>query len=585
VNSAQALQPSNQIWPVVWKLLRLRALILINGFRRAKLRARIGMILAALLVLVFLGVVFYLSWTILGFMRDPQLAELVGDVTPFVESLPVLMVSGTFIAIMLTSIGVLLQALYLAGDMDFLLSAPVPIRAVFLAKLLQAILPNFGLIVLFTLPVLFGLAMSSGYSWLYYPLVLIMLSALALAAAGLSSLLVMLIVRVFPARRVAELLGFLGAILSFMCSQSSQLARWGNVSTSQFQQALNLVTRLNAPWSPLAWAGRGLVMIGQGEWGAGFGLLGLVLLLCVGLFGAALVTSEHLYTSGWASLQVNQRKKKTAKPSPSKRSASRLADALDRWRLSAVWGIIHKDLLVLRRDVRNMSQLVTPFIIGIVYFIMMLRGGNRGPDLSNQAPALVVELLMNVRVYASVGLSLFVGWMLLGRLAGMGFAQEGRSYWLMKTAPVRTFKLIAAKYLVAYMPTVILCGGFLLITMLIEKPGASIILFALPVTCLSIAGNTGINLAFGIAGANMNWEDPRQMQRSGSGCLGSLVSMLYLPTGLFLFFGPPIAARLLDLPEPVGQLTGLLVGGVFSLMCAAFPLWLVQKKVNRLGET
>ena len=52
---------------------------------------------------------------------------------------------GAFLGILLTSFGVLLQALYLAGDMDFLLSAPIPMRAVFLTKLLQAILPNFGL--------------------------------------------------------------------------------------------------------------------------------------------------------------------------------------------------------------------------------------------------------------------------------------------------------------------------------------------------------------------------------------------------------------------------------------------------------
>ena len=153
--------------------------------------------------------------------------SLFGDINPILESVPALIVSGTFIGILLTSFGVLLQALYLAGDMDFLLSAPVPIRAVFLAKLLQAILPNFGLVCLFALPVLVW----AGHLFrVFFPL----LSggtagafALALAAAGLASLFVMLVVRIFPARRVAEVLGFLGAISSFICSQSGQLARWG----------------------------------------------------------------------------------------------------------------------------------------------------------------------------------------------------------------------------------------------------------------------------------------------------------------------------------------------------------------------
>jgi len=32
-------------------------------------------------------------------------------------------------------------------------------------------------------------------------------------------------------------------------------------------------------------------------------------------------------------------------------------------------------------------------------------------------------------------------------------------------------------------------------------------------------------------------------------------------------------------------LTGLLVGGAFSLACAALPLWLVRKRVPLLGES
>ncbi len=90
---------------------------------------------------------------------------------PFLESLPVLIFTGLFMGILVTSFGVLLQALYLSGDMDFLLSSPIPIRAVFITKLMQAVLPNFGLIALFGLPVLFGLGISGGYNFLYYPLV------------------------------------------------------------------------------------------------------------------------------------------------------------------------------------------------------------------------------------------------------------------------------------------------------------------------------------------------------------------------------------------------------------------------------
>jgi hypothetical protein len=223
-------------------------------------------------------------------------------------------------------------------------------------------------------------------------------------------------------------------------------------------------------------------------------------------------------------------------------------------------------------------------ILGIIYFFMLLRSGNELSVGRGEAPPLVLELIRNASTYASVGLSLFVGWMLLGRLAGMGFAQEGKSYWLIKTAPVSSTRQIVAKFLVAILPTLGLCFSFLLLTWLIHRNSFVTLFFALPAVALCIAGNTGIYLSFGIAGANMNWDDPRHMQKGIASCLGTLVNTIYFPISLLLFFGPPIAVTLFDIPEIVGQIAGLLLGGVFSLACAIIPLVLVHRRVARLGE-
>ncbi len=226
---------------------------------------------AALGLLAFAGMILFVSWILLDFLRSPELTQYVGmDVTPFLQAMPVLIFTGLFLGILLSSFGVLLQALYLSGDMDFLLSSPVPIRAVFVTKLLQAVLPNFGLIALFGLPVLYGLGLAGHYYILYYPLVMLTMIALALAAAGLSALLVMLVARVFPARRAAEILGFVGAMLAFTCSQAGNLynsfGHSTNVSGAQVSNMFSLLVRFNTPWLPLNWAGQGLVALGEGRW-------------------------------------------------------------------------------------------------------------------------------------------------------------------------------------------------------------------------------------------------------------------------------------------------------------------------------
>ncbi len=583
-------QPSYGLWAGVWKLLRLRLLIFSRGFRRAKTRKKILLAFLALLFLGFLGLIFFISWQILRFLQKPELLEITGDLVRVFEAVPVLMMSGAFLGVFLTSFGVLLQALYLSGDMDFLLSTPVPIRAVFIAKLLQAILPNFTLICLFALPVLYGLAVSNHYTLLYYPLVLVVLSALALAAAGLSSLLVMAVVRVFPARRVAELLGFFGAIFSILCSQSGNLAQFGNrynnISGDQARQALAMLERVDTPWLPLAWGGQGLIAIGRGEWVKGLGLTGLTLVLAGGIFFVSLITAERLYYNGWASLQNQGRKRKAHHAVSAPSGSFSIRAALTRashWLPAPMRAVIGKDWLVLRRDLRNLSQLVTPMIFGIMWAIMML-SGDSDPFRDNDIPTWLLTILNNVRLYSSVGLSLFVGWMLLGRLAGMGFAQEGKSYWLLKTAPIRSGQLILSKFLVAFLPAAGLSLIYLVGVFLMQKTGPGALLYAMLCTTLAMAGNTGLNLAFGIAGANLAWQDPRQMQRTSASCLGALATMIFIPIAIFLFFTPAVLFEVFGLPTIAGQATGLVMGGVLSLIVMIVPLLLVQKKIDQLGE-
>ena len=154
--SALAPQPSESILPVTWKLLRMRLRITLGGFRRANPRRKFGIIVIWLLILAGMAFLFALSWGILKFLQSPLVTEATGDAFKVFEAIPILLVSAAFFGILLTSFGVLLQGLYLAGDLEFLLSSPLPIRSVFLAKLLQAILPNLAIISLFALPVLLG---------------------------------------------------------------------------------------------------------------------------------------------------------------------------------------------------------------------------------------------------------------------------------------------------------------------------------------------------------------------------------------------------------------------------------------------
>jgi ABC-2 type transport system permease protein len=345
-----------------------------------------------------------------------------------------------------------------------------------------------------------------------------------------------------------------------------------------------MVERFNQPWSPLAWAGGGVIHLGKGDWLVGSGQVVLVLSMTAVIFGISLVAAERLYYTGWASLQNQARKRKQPRSESARFGVLKITGLVRRFFPAPVWAMMIKDWLVLRRDLRNLSQLITPLIIGIVYAFMVLRGGDSPSPGPSEAPIWMQNLFESLQTYASVGLALFVGWMLLGRLAAMGFSQEGRSFWLLKTSPVSAGSMVAAKFLVAYLPTLGLSWAYLLVIWLIQSSGINSFIYSLPAIALCIAGNAGLNLSFGITGANLDWEDPRQMQRTTSGCLSMLATMVYLPIALVLFFGPPIGMAAFGLPETIGQAIGLVLGGAASLACAVVPLWLVRKRVERLGE-
>jgi ABC-2 type transport system permease protein len=571
------------LWTSVWRLLRLRLVIQVNGFLRAKRGKKIGYLFAAFGILCLLGFILFLSVSFLNLLRSPDLLRYIGDTAPFLEGIPTMLVSVAAIGILFTSFGVLLQALYLSGDMDFLMSAPLPIRAVFISKLVQALLPNFGIMCLFTLPILFGLGISGHYYFLYYPVVVLVLVLISLTAAALASLMVMVAARFVPARRLAEVLGFVVGTFFFVFSQSARFMNF-DVNDQQMTSMLKMTGRFNQPWSPLAWTGRGLVALGKSDWVHAAGFLAATLLVTGLVFTVSLWVSERLYYTGWSNLQNNRRR-------PKAKIAARSAEVrrekpqnpFTRWVPPSIRAILVKDTLVYRRDLRNTSKLITPLILGVVYAISMLSSGGRGFEGQGEAPAWFMDTLSSLMVFGDVALALFLGWMLVANLAGVSFSQEGKSYWMLKAAPVSTRQLLTAKFVIGYLPPLLLCSIYLLVLEMLKKAALFSTVVSLLAVWMILAGLTGIYLAFGVRGAKFDWENPSQAY-GAVGCLGNLVGTLFLAVCFGLFILPPLVAALLGLPAEAGQLVGLFLGGLASAGAVLIPLGLVEKRVASLNE-
>lgn len=572
------------LWPSIGKLLLLRVHIAYNTFKRSKLRNKIFWCFLAVVAVALMVGLFILSSKILGWLHMPALAELINPET-IITAIPTLILTTAFMLTVMTNFGVLLQSLYLSRDMDFLVTSPLPMRAVFLSKLLEAILPNFAIFCAFSLPFMFGLGASNHYTFIYYPLVVLLLLMLTLSAGGLASILVMVVARVIPARRVAEVLGVLGAFVSIMCGQSGNIIQALGVNRQDVGQALGAISQLNSPWLPLAWAGRGLTAVGRADWLTGLGLTFLSLALAGAVFAGTLALSEQLYYTGWASLQGSVRKKRAENHRPveargTKRLWTRISDAVAGIFPAPVRGMMVKDFLLLTRDPRNVSQLITPLILGVV-MLFTTRGGGE-----NTADKLTELGVQHLEIYALIFLTIFVGWLLMLNIGSNSFSMEGKNYWLLKTSPIKPSHMMQAKYLFSYLPVVAFCLVFLLASFLIQGGDLAFFPFCAGVIVLSMAGATGITVAYGAVGANLTWDRPQKRQLRGSaGCLVFIMVVLFLGVDMALFLAPSALFQIFtgDTPQFVYWLE-MALGGAAALVAVILPLNAAMPKLATLGE-
>ena len=166
----------------------------------------------------------------------------------------------------------------------------------------------------------------------------------------------------------------------------------------------------------------------------------------------------------------------------------------------------------------------------------------------------------------------------------MAFSSEGKNYWILKSSPLRTVHLLTAKFLVAYLPAFALGLIFLVAIALMQKMVLGAFLYSLLAMGTCLAGMNGILLGFGAAGAKFDWDDPRKMNAGSLGCLGQFIAIVFLPLAFGIFIGPLLLVSVFHWPLIYGYLLGGVVGVAVNALGTILPPWLVQKKVDRLGE-
>ena len=488
-------------------------------------RWRVIAFMAAILGLIVGGVISGFVGYGLSFLNRPEVPV---RVEPGV--VPGMLLTFVMLGVLITGLNQAVRSLFLSGDLDRLMVAPIHSRAIMVAKLLSRLPSNVLLLLLLAAPAFFAYGAGIGAGPVYFILGLIFLASAPLFGLAVGAILAMLLVRVLPVNRLNELLAAAYALMGILIGLLFQIPRiiggneaYESIDTSSVSA---LAARVNDISFPTLLAGRGLVALDAGRIdGSGLVGIALYLALTVGLFALLILTADKLYISGWLKTQSAGGKRRGLETTGGTFGRGSLAGAIGR-----------KDWLLRVRDPRQLVNLLGGGLIAIVAFALVIfRGSGDEGSLADLATQGNVELPAAFAFFAaafSPGIiaavwALFIGVVFLMTPANFALAQEGSAFSLLKAAPIRSGEVWWAKMWSVFLPYLILFSLALLLSWLPLRYSLAWLPYGLAAGWLYGHGILASNLAAGFRFANLNWTDPRRMTTRGGGLVALLIMLIY----------------------------------------------------------
>ena len=547
---------------------------------RPKLRTKInrartseGKVFKALMLgfvlLFFWGLIFGVIFRMLIYFRGTQgigdilAAKLLG--MAFVTFLMILVLSNVITA---------LSTFFLSEDLELVVAAPVEAESVYMARLTETVVDSSWMVALLAVPLLAAYGVIYATDAAYYALAAATLVPFLVIPGVLGSLVTLVLVNVFPARRTRDLLALVGlfavagvvALLRFV--RPERLMR-----PDEFRDLVDFVAVLRTPtsvWLPSEWATDALMsyLSGAFQW--------FPFAFLWSSAAAAVVLGAWMHRR-WFETGFTR-----AQEGAERREGRRRSTWLERRFARATpstRGIVGKEVRVFFRDTTQWSQLILLAVLVAVYvYNITVLPLFTGEQLS--------FLLINVVSFLNLGLAGFVVAAIAARFVFPAMSIEGKMMWLLRSSPLDVSRLFWSKYWIGTVPLLLVALPLIVITNIVLQASP----FILALTTVTMIGVTfaitALALGFGALYPNYETENVAEIPTSFGGLLFMMAAVSYLAGVVVLEAWPVytfLSSRMQDGPGDVGP-TPLVLGlsGAALLTAAAVivPLRLGIAKVR-----
>jgi ABC-2 type transport system permease protein len=360
--------------------------------------------------------------------------ELIG--TLLMWKLTAMMFLMTLSMVAISSLLTSLTTLYYSYDLKFLMKAPVSLRTVFLDKSLESAFFASWMIGLVLVPYVLAVMRVSHLGAAFFLAFLAALPPFLLLAASAGIGFTLVLLYLFPSSRTRDVVWVLSSLSLTVVyglvrfAQPEKLIRPDALKV--VAQYLSFLQAPTAPYLPSWWMARGLRAAAGGHWGAWaadtarlWGAAGLV-------YGALVLLAGVTYFAGYSGAQEGALRKRAHAflPLPERWFGRGNAPAL-------LW----KERLTFFRDVKHWSQIMLIVGLVFVYLFSIRRLPLESPDLRS-----LISFL-------NVGAAGFVIAALGLRFTFPSISLEGRSWWVLKSAPLGVREVMRQKFAFSAVPT------------------------------------------------------------------------------------------------------------------------------------
>jgi len=491
-----------------------------------------------------------------GEFTTPLTLQVLGTISMFLVTV-----------VLTSSIVTALSTQFLSQDLALLVSSPVPLPALYSARFILTVLQSSWMVLVFSLPMYAAFAAASDGPFTFAGAVLLVLPPLMVIPAALGGMITTLLMALFPARRVREILMILGTLFVVLLVFVVRMQRPERLlNPRSIYDVTAFFATFKAPSAPLLPSTWATDVLSAGLTGGRLPWLPLGLLWST---AAALTIlgcwqARTLFLRGYSRAQESR---------PARFSSLPLLDAVLE-KLTRPLGlrfrsILLKDLRTFLRDTTQWSQLLLLLALVVIYLYNF--------SVIPKNFAFGTFFIQNLVSFLNLGLAGFVLSAVAVRFVFTSVSSEGPAFWIIRSSPLPLRTFLWSKFWTALPPLLVLSQILTLVSN--RFLGASPFMTAL--ASLSILfvtfGIVGMGVGLGAIFPRFQYENVTQIAGSSGGLVYMISATTFVALVLFLEGVPAyfyLQSKLQGIPLRGGQIGFMIVafGAVIALNVAAVVL-------------